>query len=539
MQEHADGILVKPMRNYVFRLQSGQFIETNFFVSKFGKPSPNAVISFKPFDSLFEKVSGTGLKKTATFEKISFKTDRYGIANVKIPTISSPFQRDGIDGNLEGYVYYVFGSERAKKIDKQNSIMAVRVFHNRTYTEPITWVDHVYPIFRQYANLYPVMSSRTFDMSNYFDVVDHKDITITSFKLPMSHPSYMPATRDLSKPRLDMIIKWLSQEKPLFGDVSKLLTRHYLESLLQIAIEVTHATIPPILTQLWSIKENENKPIKEVLNTMAWQEFRKMILLMNLAKSVGGEPNILYKWFVPVYPSKLPGGIKKDVILKLEKLSISSLSTHLELIKPEYDSVGLLFRKAIFNRMKDIKKKCKCIKTEDCLPCFNSTRALRSYKDCKEATKILIDQSSFVDEPTQGYNAYVDPQDRHIFEYHSSIGQFYNHILLVIAHITDCGTNNTPFTFGNMSLQFKSTQHGGIFGDVFAVYDFVSAVKAIKTILEVTQGINNDFSSHYSNLRDFVEEETSLPIVSSRNKLPEHMERESRILTEVRENIKL
>ncbi len=536
MREHNDGIVVKPMNNMVFRLQAGQFIETKFFVSKFGKPLPDAIISFRPYNSLFQDVPGTGRKKAANFSKISFKTGKNGIAHVKIPTISSPFVRNGVDGNLEGYVYSVSGSEMAKNVVAQNSMIIVRVFHNETYTEPYTWVDHVYPIFRQYANLYPVMSSRTFDMSNYFDVIDHKDITMAAFKLPMSHPSFMPATRDLSAPRRDMIMKWLSQDKPLFGDVSKLLTRHYLKGLLQIAIEVTHATIPPILTALWSIKNNHNKQIQTILNTMIWQEFRKIMLLTNVAKSVGWEPNFLYKWFVPVYPSKLPGGIKKDVMITLEKLSVHSLFTQLELKKPEYDSVGLVFRKAIFNRMKDIEKTCNCVKTEKCNVCLNSTRLLPSYKKCKEAGNILIKQTSFVDEPTQGYNAYIDPQDRRVFDYHSSIGQFYNHILLTISQITDCGVNNTLFTLGKKSSQFTSKRDESAFGSVFAVYDYVSAVKAVKVLLDITHTIEEESSSQYSKLREMVKERSSLPIVSQRNKLPDHLEKESLRLTKVRGN---
>lgn len=80
--------------------------------------------------------------------------------------------------------------------------MLIRIFDsyfpNLTGLEP-TWLDHVYPIFKKYADLYLVMTDNFVDLANYYDVLRHKKAineTISRFE---SDPNYMPVTRDLSR----------------------------------------------------------------------------------------------------------------------------------------------------------------------------------------------------------------------------------------------------------------------------------------------------------------------------------------------------
>jgi hypothetical protein len=54
-------------------------------------------------------------------------------------------------------------------------------------------------------------------------------------------PGHMPVTRDLSKGKKDMILKWL--DKPERGDMKRM-DFEELKKNLQIAIEVEHSTIP-------------------------------------------------------------------------------------------------------------------------------------------------------------------------------------------------------------------------------------------------------------------------------------------------------
>eukprot|EP00794_Sanderia_malayensis_P011120 gene11120-12290_t len=527
MQEAADGIIIKPMNSWVFRLQSGQAIETDFFVAKFGRPHPNADVAVVPRNR-FDDTKGTGKVTKPRFNRILFKTDSRGITHVKFPTTSSTYKRRGMDGNLEGYQYFVVGSDM-EKINKisQDSALIARVFHNITYSHPVTWVDHVYPIFRQYANLFPVMSSRTFDMANYFDVVDHKKIMQLSLELPMSHPSYMPATRDLSTPKRDMILSWLKQDKPAFGDATKLLNLHRFKELLQLALEITHAGIPPMLTALWSIKDRYNGAVTKTFDRIVWQDMKNMALISNLLVAVGGKPKFLHKGFVPKYLSRMPGGIQKSLIVSLERMSRkSTLDQFVTMKRPEYDPVGMLFRTTIFKYVKSNTKYCKCKDVEQCkkkCKIYTFTTASHGYQKCKQTTQLLMNQSIFKDDeyPSKGYDPYVSPQERHVFEYHSSISRYYNHILLALAHITDCGTNNTIFT-GKSSLQMLAKASKNTFGNDFVIHDFATAVRTIERILNIMHGLNvNGQVSQYVGLRAIVKETSSIPIVNFKTKIPE------------------
>ena len=78
-------------------------------------------------------------------------------------------------------------------------------------------MDDVYPIFKQYANLYPVMTENFVDLGNYYEVKEHLKAIEMTLRLPMSHPNHMPVTRDLSASKRKVILEWLSNEKLPIG----------------------------------------------------------------------------------------------------------------------------------------------------------------------------------------------------------------------------------------------------------------------------------------------------------------------------------
>lgn len=74
--------------------------------------------------------------------------------------------------------------------------------------DPPTWAD-VEPVFRQYANLYPVMS-RFLDLGGYANVVANADLLQLAFSLPPTDPNTMPVTRDLSPAKRAAILAFLA-----------------------------------------------------------------------------------------------------------------------------------------------------------------------------------------------------------------------------------------------------------------------------------------------------------------------------------------
>ena len=502
MQEYKDGLLVRSFEKWVHRLENGEPIAHKLFVTRFGMPAQNIRISISPCNKNIEFVTGRGKKEPRPFTKVTNSTDENGLANFLLPTRSSnDYNRTGIDGNLEGYKYAIVNSSMTiLNTHITDTMIAARVFHNHSYPVEVTWTDHILPIFQQYANLYPVMRNRGFDLSNYFDVVDHKEILRLSMSLPMTHPSYMPATRDLSRVKKGMILRWLSNDVPPYGDAKKLLRRHYLLDLLQTGLEVTHATIPSLFTSLWSIKKGYNKKARKILQQIINLEWQKSDLIARIMLSLGGRPKLFHRTFVLSYPSILPDGIDEDSQLFIEKLSEGLRDRIMAIKRPERSRLHLWFKKAIFSHT-DANRRCYSKKKWRNLDCdsfwsFSRMQKARFKQKCRSAVNIMLKTSIQNLKPRQNYNPYEDPQERRIFKRHTSVDGFFNHILLVLSFITDCGSNNAIFHTTKSKKTFKS-QHR-------TTYDYFSAVNDLRRIIMVTNSI--DRKSQYNLLRSIVKD---------------------------------
>lgn len=518
MQEYADGLYAGSFENWVYRLEHGQHVNHKLFVTKFGKPGKDVNVTITPMDTEFIEGDSIGKKENRPFSSISNFTDDNGLAFFSFPTRSSNnFTRISRDGNLEGFSYSLLKSEMASKpINIVDKMIVARVYHNHPYPEETTWTDHVLPIFKQYANLFPVMRSRGFDMSNYFDVLAHKEILLLSMTLPFTHPSYMPATRDLSKVKQQMIISWLKQDVPPFGDPKKLLTRHYLLELLQTALELSHANIPPLLTAIWSIKPGHNKKVQRVLTSVLRIERENMNTIAKIIQSLGGHPKLFHRHFVLNYPSRLPDGIQKDFILSLEKLSGELIRDKLMALKrPDVNKLGLWFKKIVFKHA-DVNGRCyrnerpaykkKCHKHQ-----LYSRIHGKRYKDkCKLALDVMLRNSLHKLKPERFHDFYVASFDRQIFNYHSSIENFYNHILLVLSFITNCGANNTIF---NIHKENSMNLTSNV-GKRPIINEYFSAVEELRQLMRKT---NSGFrESQYMMLNTIVQERSSPSILEMR-----------------------
>jgi Ferritin-like len=110
----------------------------------------------------------------------------------------------------------------------------------------------------------------------------------------------------------------------LFRDLNGTLAG--LRSALQNAIELEHATIPPYLYALYSIKPGANREVAGLIKSVVLQEMLHMSLDCNILNAIGGEPAIDDPCFVPKYPGPLPGGVESDLIVPLAPLSKQLLS---------------------------------------------------------------------------------------------------------------------------------------------------------------------------------------------------------------------
>jgi len=94
-----------------------------------------------------------------------------------------------------------------------------------------------------------------------------------------------------------------------------------LRRAMQNAIELEHATIPPYLYALYSIKPGQNREIAGLIKSVVVQEMLHMSLDCNILNAIGGEPVIDRPYFVPKYPGPLPGAVDSDLIVPLAPFS--------------------------------------------------------------------------------------------------------------------------------------------------------------------------------------------------------------------------
>jgi hypothetical protein len=158
-------------------------------------PDPPAYVPTNmPFSTTPGGVTYPPSVTTGTDGTVTFKVD-----------VSDPLNpRDG----LEGQVYRI-----APMWDldaNPDPWIAANILLHSTYPIPDTpqWETDVLPVFAQYMKLYPNMKGRM-DLMDEATVKANASMIESLMTLPMTDPSFMPVTRDLSSSRLETILKWL------------------------------------------------------------------------------------------------------------------------------------------------------------------------------------------------------------------------------------------------------------------------------------------------------------------------------------------
>lgn len=90
---------------------------------------------------------------------------------------------------------------------------------------------------------------------------------------------------------------------------------------LQAAIELEHATIPPYLTALYSIKLGFNVEAAEIIRSVVIEEMLHLTIAANVLNAIGGKPRIHFAKFIPDYPSPLPMDVDDGLIVGLAAVS--------------------------------------------------------------------------------------------------------------------------------------------------------------------------------------------------------------------------
>lgn len=522
MAEARDGIDIHPYTEWTFRKNPNERAHVQLIATKFGKPLPEVDVKLDPCncDNIFSggpKVGEPPLPDVPS----QTKTDENGIATFDIEVKDPKNNRSFIDGQLYPFIYSV--ANQSTNCDNMctndtlkllNSLIVILAWDSYSIkgAEP-TWLDDVYPIFKQYANLYPVMTDNFVNLANFYDVLKHRKAIKMSLELPLSHPNHMPVTRDLSTSKRNAIVEWLSKEKPVLGQPRKFYSVEHLREDLQIALQLEHSTIPPYLTALASIKGSYNLQIQSVLKTVIIQEMMHMALVANILNAVGGKPSLYSKDFIPHYPSRLPGGVQPDLIVPIEKMSLGLIrNIFMKIEQPVLELKQVSSFKHTFsfiNRQKNMVGEGHCRKSDEGESCAEEKLRTMGYDrqtdedpsscffvagkefdtDFQFRQLESVNHMMFKDNTethTEPRRYFPGDDTRKIVWHHNTIGGFYNHILNALGNLTECGRNNSIFTGDpNRQVDFR---HWSVHGHTLAVNNYFTAVEAIQDIIEQGEG---------------------------------------------------
>lgn len=346
LAEEKDGIDIHPFNEWTFRKNPGETAPVQLLATKFGKPLRGERVRVEPCgcDTIFSDEPKVGQPPLP--DPPDLTTDENGVAMLDIQAEDPKNNRSFIDGQIYPFFYSVVSQDKScssmcetNPLMLLNSLFVILVWDQYTLkgVEP-TWLDDVLPIFKQYANLYPVMTQNFVDLGNYYEVVKRRKTIKMSLELPMSHPNHMPVTRDLSASKRQVIVEWLSKEKPPIGEPKNFYSVENLRKDLQTALELEHSTIPTYLTALASIKYSYNLEIQRVMKAIIIQEMMHMAFVANILNAVGGKPSLYSKDFIPHYPSHLPGGVQPGLIVPIEKLSLGLIrNIFMKIEQPELE----------------------------------------------------------------------------------------------------------------------------------------------------------------------------------------------------------
>ena len=109
-----------------------------------------------------------------------------------------------------------------------------------------------------------------------------------------------------------------------------------LHEHLQAAIELEHATIPPYLTAIYSLKPDRNRQAYQLIRSIVTEEMLHMVISANVLNAIGGHPQVNRPDFIPSYPGPLPMNVGDGLVVGLAPLSKSLIQdTFMRIEEPE------------------------------------------------------------------------------------------------------------------------------------------------------------------------------------------------------------
>jgi hypothetical protein len=114
---------------------------------------------------------------------------------------------------------------------------------------------------------------------------------------------------------------------------TRITTVERLREYLYAAMQLEHATIPPYLSALYSIRPGTNSDAYHIIRVVAVEEMLHLTLAANMLNAVGGSPDLTAPGFVPDYPAFLPDG-ETDFQVSRRRFSRECVQNFLQIERP-------------------------------------------------------------------------------------------------------------------------------------------------------------------------------------------------------------
>ncbi|MGF9567096.1 ferritin-like protein [Neorhizobium sp. JUb45] len=223
-------------------------------------------------------------------------------------------------------------------------------------------------------------------------------------------------------------------------DNNRIKTLPELKEFLYRAMQLEHATIPPYLTALYSIRPGINQDAAQILRVIVVEEMLHLTIAANILNAIGGKPDLTRAGFVANYPAYLPDG-ETDFEVGIQAFGRQALETFLKIERPAERPDNLQAGNALIRR--------KAVPNGTMLGAHPSNENLHFY----------------------------------------SIGEFYSYIAEGIKDLEEQArqSGKTIFT-GDRSRQITSEYYYSGGGELFPVYDLETALDAIELVTEQGEG---------------------------------------------------
>ena len=534
---------VRPLDNYVFRLTKGQSQSVKLYVTHFGRPSNNTPVTLQRTNPWTVPEDGI------IVESMTAVTNSEGVAEftftggfVPYPRKSSEFDELlDIDGQVYRFMYNVTpigdscqGSIYEKFINSELAFgicvndITFLVWSEFNYTRPYTWVDHIEPILTQYYILYPIMRT-ILNMSDYSDVIQAHNIHLLnlSMRLDITHPSYMPVTRDLSPVKRDMILEWL--EDPRFSVNPANIT--VLADFVCMETDQMYAFEPPESCQ-WNnevLKEPffSLKVSEDVIISPAFEEVEPVCGPSDYYNCIAQMPAnaLLAQWQLDAMHDNCSlESLKLQLqqAFQLEFYTIPLYLTSLYSIKEGFNlEVYALIRSVMMQEMLHMAQVANILIAVGGRPIIDSSEWAPKYPAMGLPGNVLPQLNVTLEKASKSHiqrvfmgveyphNTSVTSDEPTITN--STIGQFYDQILKCMNKLVDNGQD--IFNNSQISLQVEWPWDNP-YGTLYTVEDLDTAEKAIMDIQDQGEGASpidptvssaeNDSLAHFYKFEEIV-----------------------------------